>query len=46
VPVVGHFKLSEIGNIDQMPLAFDFLGSRTYNLKGAKTVFQKESRSG
>jgi hypothetical protein len=46
VPVVGRFKLSEIGNMDQTPLAFDFLGSRTYNTKGAKTVFQKETRSG
>jgi hypothetical protein len=32
--------------MDQTPLAFDFMGSKTYELKGAKTVFQKESRSG
>ena len=32
--------------MDQTPLAFDFIGSRTYESKGAKTVFQKESRSG
>jgi hypothetical protein len=46
VPVVGWFKLSEIGNMDQTPLAFDFLSSRTYNEKGASTVWLKESRSG
>lgn len=46
VPVVGRFKLSEIANMDQTPLAFDFMGSRTYESKGEKTVFQKESRSG
>jgi hypothetical protein len=39
VLVVGHFKLSKIGNINQTPLAFNFLGFKTYNLKGAKTVF-------
>ena len=39
VLVVRRFKLSEIANMDQTPLAFDFLGSRTYNSKGAKTVF-------
>jgi hypothetical protein len=46
VLVVGRFKLSKIANMDQTPLAFDFLGSRTYNSKGTKTIFQKESRSG
>ena len=46
VLVVRRFKLSEIGNIDQTLLAFDFLGSQIYNTKGAKTVFQKETRTG
>jgi hypothetical protein len=46
VLVVRQFKLSEVANIDQTPLAFDFMGSKTYESKGAKTVFQKESRSG
>ena len=45
VLVVGQFKLSKIANIDQTPLAFDFMGSKTFESKGAKTVFQKESRS-
>jgi len=39
-------ELSEISNMDQTPLAFDFLSARTYNEKGAKTVWLKESRSG
>jgi hypothetical protein len=39
VLVVGRFKLSEIGNMDQTLLAFDFLSSRTYDSKGVKTIF-------
>jgi hypothetical protein len=46
VPVVGQFKLSEIANIDQTPLAFNFIDSKIYKSKGTKTVFQKKSRSG
>jgi hypothetical protein len=38
VSVVGRFKLLEIANIDQTPLAFDFLSLKTYNEKGASTV--------
>jgi hypothetical protein len=38
IPLVGRFKLLEIGNIDQTPIAFEFLSSHTYELKGAKTV--------
>jgi len=32
--------------MDQTPLAFDFLSTRTYDHKGAKTIWIKESRSG
>jgi hypothetical protein len=46
VPYVGHFKLSEIANIDQTPIAFEFLSGKTYNFKGSKTVWLKEARSG
>jgi hypothetical protein len=46
VPLVGRFKLLEIGNIDQTPIAFEFLSGRTYELKGVKTVWIKEQRSG
>jgi hypothetical protein len=42
IPTVGQFKLSEIANIDQTPIAFEFLSGRTYNYKGAKIVWIKE----
>jgi hypothetical protein len=45
-PLVGRFKLSEIANIDQTPIAFEFLSGRTYDFKGAKTIWIKEQRSG
>lgn len=32
--------------MDQTPLAFDFLSTRTYDAKGSKTIWVKESRSG
>jgi hypothetical protein len=32
--------------MDQTPLAFEFLSTKTYNCKGAKTVWLKEARSG
>jgi hypothetical protein len=38
VPLVGRFKRSEIANIDQTPLAFDFLSTRTYDLKGSRII--------
>src|SRR5271156_3310612 len=40
------FKLSEISNIDQTLLPFEFLERRTYNTKGSKTVWVKTARSG
>ncbi len=46
VPIVGRFKLSEIANIDQTLIAFEFLSGCTYDCKGAKTVWIKETRSG
>lgn len=42
----GKYKLSNIGNFDQTPLAFDFLGGKTVNEKGSKTVWLKSSDSG
>lgn len=32
--------------MDQTPIAFKFLSGRTYDYKGAKTVWVKETRSG
>jgi hypothetical protein len=38
IPLVGWFKLLEIANIDQTPIAFEFLSSQTYDFKGSKTI--------
>jgi len=46
VPYVGRFKLSEIANMDQTLIAFEFLFGKTYDFKGSKTVWLKEARSG
>ena len=46
VPYVGRFKLSEIANMDQTPIAFEFLSGKTYDFKGLKTVWLKEAKSG
>lgn len=43
---LGRFKLSEIANMDQTPISFEFLNKRTYKKKGAKTVWLKETQSG
>ena len=32
--------------MDQTPISFEFLDNRTYNTKGAKTVFLKQTGSG
>jgi len=41
-----EFKLSEISNMDQTPIAFEFLDQKTYNSKGAKTIWVRSARSG
>jgi hypothetical protein len=46
VPVVGRFKLSEIANMDQSPLAFELLRGRTYAKKGERTFRLKGQKSG
>ena len=46
IPLVGRFKLLEIANMDQTPIAFEFLSGRTYDFKGSKTIWVKEQRSG
>jgi hypothetical protein len=46
VPVVGRIKLSEICNMDQSPLPFEFLKGRTYAKKGEKTIQLKGGKSG
>lgn len=46
LPTVGRFYLKNIANIDEVPLQFEFLDARTYNITGNSTVWVKESRSG
>ena len=46
IPCVGRFKLSEIANMDQTPIAFEFLSGTTYDIKGSETIWVKEQRSG
>jgi hypothetical protein len=41
-----NFKLSEIANMDQTPISFEFLDNKTYDTKGVKTVFVKQTGSG
>ena len=41
-----NFELSEIGNMDQTPISFEFLDNATYDTKGVKTVFVKQTGSG
>ena len=43
---VGRYLLSNICNIDEIPLPFEYLDGRTYDLVGSKTVWIKETRSG
>jgi len=45
VPVIGRIKLSEICNMDQSPLPFEFLKGRTYAKKGEKTIRLKGGKS-
>ena len=35
---VGRYALSNICNMDQTPLPFEYLDGRTYDIKGNKTV--------
>jgi hypothetical protein len=46
IPVIGRIKLSEIANMDQSPLPFEFLKGRTYAKRREKTVRLKEGKSG
>jgi hypothetical protein len=40
-----NFELSEIANMDQTPISFEFLDNKTYDTKGVKTVFVKQTGS-
>jgi hypothetical protein len=41
-----NFELSGIANMDQTPISFEFLGGRTYDTTGVRTVFVKQTGSG
>ena len=41
-----NFELSEIANMDQTPIAFEFLNGKTYDTTGVRTVFVKQTGSG
>jgi transposase-like protein len=41
-----NFELSEIANMDQTPISFEFLNNRTYDTTGVRTVFVKQTGSG
>jgi hypothetical protein len=41
-----NFELSEIANMDQTPISFEFLDNKTYDTIGARTVFVKQTGSG
>jgi transposase-like protein len=41
-----NFELSEIANMDQTPISFEFLDKRTYDTTGVRTVFLKQTGSG
>src|SRR5271156_4737011 len=41
-----RFKLSEISNMDQTPISYEFLDRKTYDTIGVQTVWVKTARSG
>jgi hypothetical protein len=45
VPIIGRIKLSEICNIDQSPLLFEFLKGYMYAKRGEKTIRLKGGKS-
>jgi len=43
---VGRYELSNICNLDETPIPYEFLDGKTYNPIGEKTIWAKESKSG
>jgi len=43
---VGRYELSNICNLDETPIPFEYLQGKTYNQVGEKTIWVKETRSG
>lgn len=44
-PNIGRYRLSNIANMDQTPLPFEYLEGRTYNQKREKTIWAQSSQS-
>ena len=44
--LIGHYQLSNISNMDQTPLPFEYLEGQTYNKIGEKTIWAQSSQSG
>lgn len=42
---VGRYDLSNICNLDETPLPFEYLSGHTYNTIGAKTIWVKDTKS-
>lgn len=45
-PSIGRFLLSNICNLDETPIPFEYLDGATYGPSGLKTVWVKSTRSG
>ena len=43
---IGRYQLSNISNMDQTPLPFEYLEGQTYNKIGKKTIWAQSSHSG
>ena len=41
---IGRYRLSNICNMDQTPLPFEYLSGRTYNQQGEKTIWVQGSQ--
>jgi len=44
--LIGRYRLSNISNMDQTPLPFEYLEGQTYNKIGEKTIWAQSSQSG
>ena len=44
--LIGRYRLSNISNMDQTPLLFEYLEGQTYNKIGEKTIWAQSSQSG
>lgn len=43
---IGRYLLSNIANLDETPIPFEYLDGRTYDTTGLKTIWAKSAKSG